>query len=87
MVYGRRPSCLARAAARTAVAEAKVLSVKPGAAVELRPAADEKTKLTGRVRSVAAVASDSQPDEPVAQFFERVCPPADQHQASCIIRE
>jgi hypothetical protein len=44
--------------ARTAVGEAKVLSVKPGAAVELRPAADDKTKLTGRVRAVAPVASD-----------------------------
>jgi len=44
--------------ARAAVAEAKVLSVKPGAAVEVRPAADEKAKLTGRVRSVATVASE-----------------------------
>lgn len=44
--------------ARTAVGEAKVLSVKPGAAVELRPTADEKTQLAGRVRTVAPVASD-----------------------------
>lgn len=44
--------------ARTAVGEAKVLAVKPGAAVELRPTADEKTKLAGRVRTVAPVSAD-----------------------------
>ena len=44
--------------ARTAVAEAKVLSVKPGAAVVVKPAADEKARLAGRVRTVAPVAAD-----------------------------
>lgn len=43
---------------RTSVPEAKVLSVTPGMPVELRPAADERARLAGRVRSVAAVASD-----------------------------
>lgn len=44
--------------ARTAVAEGKVLAVKPGAAVTLKPAADDKARLAGRVRTVAPVASD-----------------------------
>lgn len=43
---------------RTSVPEAKVLSVRPGMKAEVRPAADDRARLAGRVRSVAAVASD-----------------------------